>query len=113
MIIATSNAASDYIFKNLAENIDENFQQKIIDYLIEKGYFSPEFLNRFDGVVMFKPLNKESITKIAQKMIKDLASKYFESHNISLTVSQQVFDNIISNGFNQQFGARNLQREIH
>ncbi len=112
MIIATSNAASDYIFKNLTENTDENFQQRIIDYLIQKGYFSPEFLNRFDGVVMFKPLNKESIIKIAQKMIQDLASKYFESHNITLTVSQQVFKNIISNGFNQQFGARNLQREI-
>jgi len=112
MIIATSNAASDYIFKNVANNIDDKFQQQIVDYLIEKGYFSPEFLNRFDGIVMFKPLNEDSLTKITKKMIDDLATKYFESHNILLTVTQQTFENIISHGFNQQFGARNLQREI-
>ena len=112
IIIVTSNAASDFIFKNLASTVDETFQQKTINYLIEKGLFSPEFLNRFDGIVLFKPLNKESITKIAQNMINDLVNKYFESHNIIIEVSQQTFQNIILKGFNQQFGARNLQREI-
>jgi ATP-dependent Clp protease ATP-binding subunit ClpC len=112
MIIATSNAASDFIFKNISQGSDSKFQQRIIDYLIEKGYFSPEFLNRFDGVILFKPLDKETISKIAKNMINDLIARYSDSHSVTINVSQQTFDKIVASGFNLQFGARNLQREI-
>jgi len=111
IIIATSNAASDFIFERLASN-KTIAQQNLIDYLISKDYFSPEFLNRFDGIVYFKPLDKLSLHKIAQKMIAELVADYKSSHNISLNISQETIENIVTKGYNIQFGARNMQRTI-
>ena len=111
IIIATSNAASDFIFESLTSNKTIS-QQSLIDYLISKNYFSPEFLNRFDGIIYFEPLGKEAISKIAQNMINDLVSTYKSSNNVSINISQKTLDYIITKGYNRQFGARNMQRTI-
>ncbi len=110
VIIATSNAGSDFIYKNIADKV--NFQQTLLDYLIEKGSFSPEFLNRFDGVIAFNALSNEAVAKIAKKMIQKMAQTYQQSHRVSLTVSDETIRNLISTGYNPQFGARNLERAL-
>ena len=61
VIIATSNAAGDLIYKGE--------QTKIIDLLVEQKLFSPEFLNRFDGIIVYELLSRESIKVITRKMI--------------------------------------------
>ena len=111
IIIATSNAASNYIFESLTNNktID---QQSLIEYLINKGFFSSEFLNRFDGIVYFKPLDKNALYKIGQKMINELIGSYRESQKIIINISQLTLENVIAKGYSKQFGARNMQRTV-
>ena len=111
IIIATSNAASDFIFESLSSGKTIS-QQSLIDYLINKDYFSPEFLNRFDGIIYFEPLSKEAIYKIAQSMINELVTSYKSLNNITINISQAAIDNIVTKGYNIQFGARNMQRTI-
>lgn len=109
VIIATSNAGSDFIYKNLSR---ENFQQTLIDYLIEKGHFSPEFLNRFDGVIAFNTLSKEAVFTLSKKMIEKLSQSYQKSHGVSISISDQTLSTVVNKGFDSQFGARNLERVI-
>ncbi len=109
VIIATSNAGSDFIYKNSGR---VNFQRTLIDYLIEKGYFSPEFLNRFDGVIAFNSLSKEAVFTIAKKMIEKLSQNYRKSHDISVSTSDQTINEIVNQAIDSQFGARNLERVI-
>lgn len=111
IIIATSNAASDYIFENIESNKTLT-KEILIDYLINKDHFSPEFLNRFDGIVYFKPLDKNSLYKIGQKMIAELIDSYKESQKIIINISQPTLENVIAKGYNKQFGARNMQRTV-
>ena len=67
IIVATSNAGSVYIFDSLKSNVDrDKLKSNLIDYLIDHGIFSPEFLNRFDGIIIYNPLNKNAVIKIAQ-----------------------------------------------
>ena len=111
IIIATSNAASDFIFQSLTTNKTIS-EQSLVDYLINKNYFSPEFLNRFDGIVYFEPLTKNALNKIAQNMISQLLANYKSSNNISVIVSPKTLDYIVTKGYNKQFGARNMQRTV-
>ncbi len=108
-IIATSNAGSDFIYKNLSNS---NLQRTLIDYLIEKDHFSPEFLNRFDGVIAFNSLSKEAVLAIAKKMVEKLSQNYQKSHNVSISIADQTIAEIVNESFSSQFGARNLERVI-
>ncbi|MBI2049832.1 ATP-dependent Clp protease ATP-binding subunit, partial [Candidatus Roizmanbacteria bacterium] len=108
-IIATSNAGSDFIYKNLGNS---NLQRTLIDYLIEKDHFSPEFLNRFDGVIAFNSLSKEAVLAIAKKMVEKLSQNYQKSHNVSISIADQTIAEIVNESFSSQFGARNLERVI-
>jgi ATP-dependent Clp protease ATP-binding subunit ClpA len=111
IIIATSNAASDFIFQSLSTNKAIS-DQNLVDYLVNKNYFSPELLNRFDGIVYFEPLSKQALNKIAQNMISQLLANYKSSNNISINISPTTLEYIVTKGYNKQFGARNMQRTI-
>lgn len=110
VIIATSNAASDFIFEQLKNKVEQPLD--LVNYLIEKGHFSPEFLNRFDGVIAFQPLAQESLITIAKKMIERLSSNYQKSHKLSIFVSDESLRKIIDKGYHPEFGARDLERTI-
>ncbi len=75
------------------------------------GYFRPEFLNRFDGIIPFKSLEQSSLVTIVDLMIEDL-DESLEEQNISLTISDEAKDKLASLGYNPQFGARPLRRVI-
>jgi ATP-dependent Clp protease ATP-binding subunit ClpA len=112
IIIATSNAGSDYL-NQLIQNKDVNdLNKKMMTYVIDKKIFTPEFLNRFDGVITFNPLTKESVKAIGIKMLDLIKRQIFDSYKITVNVSPQTLDTMIEKHYDPTFGARNLQRLI-
>jgi len=113
IIIATSNAGSEYIREEVTKGVavDKDFQKKLIELLQEKGIFRPEFLNRFDGIVVFKPLGKEEIGQIIKIMLDGVIRKMQEK-DIVISFNEKVIDLVASEGFDQEFGARPLNRFI-
>lgn len=113
IIIATSNAASEYIREavNKKTVIDKAFKKELLEYLQEKGIFRPELLNRFDGIVVFEPLEKEEIKQIIKLMLLGLSKKMFEK-DITVNFDEKIIEKIAQEGFDQEFGARPLNRYI-
>lgn len=114
VIIATSNAGalefySDLTSENKQKNSDMN---DIMDFLITKKYFSPEFLNRFDGVIAFEPLTGLNAYAIAKKMIENIAKEIASNHKVQIVVRDETIQNILKEKFNPAYGARNLERSI-
>lgn len=112
IIIATSNAGSDFIFQKIGTTSGLSLQEQLIDYLIKNKSFTPEFLNRFDGVIIYRVLSKEAIIKIAKKMLVKIAGEIYRSYKIKITISNEFFESLIQKGYNPQFGARNMERVI-
>ncbi|MEK7096796.1 MAG: AAA family ATPase, partial [Patescibacteria group bacterium] len=77
-----------------------------------ENLFSPEFLNRFDGVITFESLNKESIKILAKKIIEKISLDILKLYKVKVFVSEKTIDFISKKGFNPRFGARNLERTI-
>ncbi len=112
LIIATSNAHSQYIFDSLNQkkSFDEiSFNLK--NNLLTKD-FSPELLNRFNEVVVFKPLSKKDIRKIAFLLLKPLEKEVSEKYRYSLSFSEKALDALIEKGYSKEFGARPLKHTI-
>ena len=110
IIIATSNAGSEFIRESLNNNtlVDSRM---LLEYLQRQAIFSPELLNRFDGIVTFKPLNQEQISEITKLMLSSLA-RDLTSMDITLTFDQKALEKISQGGFSEEFGARPLKRFI-
>lgn len=112
IIIATSNAAADLIRDMVNQGIDPSSQkEKIISALVGGHYFSPEFLNRFDEIIIFHPLNQEHVRKIAEMLLDGLAERMREQGYL-FKPTPELADYIAQVGFDPQFGARPMQRAI-
>lgn len=113
IIIATSNAASEFIREEVNKKtaIDKKFQQNLLEFLQRKGIFKPELLNRFDGIIVFKPLGQEEVQKITQILLKELSDKMLEQ-DITVSFDQTAIGKIIKEGFDEEFGARSINRYI-
>ena len=111
IIILTSNLGSPYILDgiNADGEISEEARQKV-DQLLKQS-FRPEFLNRLDEIVFYKPLMKTEIYKIVDLMLNSLR-KRLEGKQLSLTVTDAAKDYIIANGYDVNYGARPLKRWI-
>ena len=111
IIILTSNLGSPYILDgiNADGEISEEARQKV-DQLLKQS-FRPEFLNRLDEIVFYKPLIKTEIYKIVDLMLNSLR-KRLEDKQLSLTVTDAAKDYIIANGYDVNYGARPLKRWI-
>ena len=111
IIILTSNLGSDYILEGIQENgeISEEAKQKVSELL--KRSFRPEFLNRLDEIVFYKPLKKNEISKILELLIKDLEKRLDDKH-IKLELTQSAKDYLIDNGYDEVYGARPLKRFV-
>ncbi len=101
IIIMTSNVGSVDILDGKTDEVK--------NYLHE--YFKPEFLNRIDEIIMFKPLTKEVLYEIFDKLILDLENR-LKDKNIKIKFSKEAKDKLIENGFDQKYGARPLKRYI-
>jgi len=113
IIVATSNAGSEFIREEIGKGsvIDKNFKDKFLGYLLAKNIFTPELLNRFDDVVIFKPLGKNEIIKVIELLLKEFV-KEFSEKDITINFDEQVIAKIAKEGFHEQFGARPLRRFI-
>ena len=111
IIILTSNLGSPYILDgiNADGEISEEARQKV-DQLLKQS-FRPEFLNRLDEIVFYKPLMKTEIYKIVDLMLNSLR-KRLEDKQLALTVTDAAKDYIIANGYDVNYGARPLKRWI-
>ena len=111
IIILTSNLGSEYILEGIQENgeISEEAKEKVRTLLKQK--FRPEFLNRLDEIVFYKPLMKNEISKILDLLIDDLR-KRLEDKNIKIEVSESAKNYLIDNGYDEAYGARPLKRFV-
>ena len=111
IIILTSNLGSEYILEGIQKDgeISEEAKNKVNALL--KQSFRPEFLNRLDEIVFYKPLKKNEISKILELLIKDLERRLEDKHiNLKLTDSAKEY--LIDNGYDEIYGARPLKRFV-
>ena len=111
IIILTSNLGADIIMQNIADNGDLLQQTKTQIEGLLKQTFRPEFLNRLDEIIFFKPLQKSEITKIVDLLMRNLEQRLLEKQ-ISLVVSDRAKQFIVENGYDVFYGARPLKRYI-
>jgi len=111
ILIATSNAGTAFVGEQIRAGVKTDL---IKDRLLhgELGqYFRPEFLNRFDGIVLFKPLTREDIKKVASLMLKSLA-KDLDVKGVGLEVTGEALEFLADVGFDPEFGARPMRRAV-
>ncbi len=112
IIIATSNAGYQIILEALKENMEwSGVKEKLLDFIFKEGIFRPELINRFDGVIVFRPLTKENLFDIAELLLKKL-KKALSEKEIDFIITQPLKEKIVELGYDPAFGARNLQRVI-
>jgi ATP-dependent Clp protease ATP-binding subunit ClpA len=111
VIIMTSNAGTNFKGNNIgfAQANYNALESKVREAL--KEFFRPEFLNRVDETVVFKPLTKEELIKIIDLMLKEVKEEIRE-RNITLEVTEEVKDFILKEGYDEKYGARPLRRAI-
>ncbi len=111
ILIATSNAGTRFIQEQMAQNRSvEEIQTALMENKLHE-YFRPEFLNRFDDVVVFKPLTMENVIDIANLMISDIAASLSE-RGISLQVTDAAIEDLAEKGYDPEYGARPLRRVL-
>jgi ATP-dependent Clp protease ATP-binding subunit ClpC len=112
IIIATSNAGAEIIWEKLRETQKlEIIKEDLISYLIQNKIFNPELLNRFDGVIIFRPLTKENLLKIAELLLKKI-QKQLREKEIDFLITESLKEKIIELSYDPKFGAREIQRVI-
>ena len=111
IIILTSNLGSEYILDGIEPNgeISKEAQDKV--NMLLKQSFRPEFLNRLDEIVFYKPLKKEEVSKILDLLILDL-EKRLEDKHIRLNLTESAKNYLIDNGYDEAYGARPLKRFV-
>jgi len=110
IIIMTSNLGSNYLLDNESkEGIDESVRVRVKEAL--KARFKPEFLNRVDDIIMFKPLTVEDIKKIIDIFLDDIR-KRLKDKNINLKITDSAKDIMAKEGYDPIYGARPLKRYI-
>ncbi len=116
IIIMTSNIGSHLIQENFSK-IDKDNEEEVIEktrlelFNLLKKTIRPEFLNRIDEIIMFKPLSKEEIHGIVRLQI-NLLKALLKKNGIDLQISEKTIDLLAQQGYNPQFGARPLKRVI-
>lgn len=131
IIIGTSNAASEYIRElslggeesvaeamgTISEEIAQErrasyLQQQVVNYILTKKLYTPEFINRFDAVVVYLPLTNDHLKQIARMKIEKIRDQLQEKHQKTFTISDELIEKIVSEGTRKDFGARELDRTI-
>ena len=111
ILIMTSNIGSEYLLEGIDDsgNIKPDCAASVMNSL--KAHFRPEFLNRLDETIMFKPLDKTSISGIVELLLKDLNARIADKE-LKLTLTDKAIDHIIEAGYDPHYGARPLKRYL-
>ncbi len=112
IVIATSNAGANEIRSRIeAGESLENFEEAFTNQLIESGQFKPELLNRFDEIVLFRPLKPEELLEIVDLLI-DGVNKTLNRQKISVSLSDEAKTWLVKKGYDPRLGARPMRRMI-
>ena len=111
ILIMTSNIGSEFLLEGIDDdgNIKDDAAEKVEGML--KLHFRPEFLNRLDEIIMFKPLTKENIGGIVELLMKDM-NRRVADRNITIELSDAAKDLVIDEGYDPVYGARPLKRYL-
>lgn len=111
ILIMTSNIGSTYLLDGIRDDgaISEEAQQMVTNDL--RGHFRPEFLNRLDEIIMFKPLSKDNIGNIVDLLMKELNNR-LNTQELSIELSAKAKEFVIEGGYDPVYGARPLKRFI-
>lgn len=113
IIIGTSNAGYKLILEGIEKGISmPKIKEKIISYVFDRGIFRPEFVNRFDAVVIFKALSQENLLDIAGIMLGDLQKRLKEENFIDLLITDKLKQKVVELSYEPRFGAREMKRVI-
>jgi ATP-dependent Clp protease ATP-binding subunit ClpC len=112
IVIATSNAGAQSIRERVERGEAlESFERQFTDELINSGQFKPELLNRFDEIVLFRPLNQEELAQVVALMMKGV-NQTLATQNISVELTQAAVRKIVETGYDPRLGARPMRRAL-
>ena len=111
ILIMTSNIGAGYLLEGIKEDgsIDESCQEMTMNDL--KSHFRPEFLNRLDEIIMFRPLTKENIRAIIDLLAADVNRRLVEKE-LRIELTEEAKDLIVEGGYDPMYGARPLKRYL-
>ncbi|NCU42131.1 MAG: ATP-dependent Clp protease ATP-binding subunit, partial [Candidatus Moranbacteria bacterium] len=115
IIIATSNAGAPRIkkyFENFPQGRVDAIEKEVIDEIVEERVFRVEFLNRFDGVIFFTPLNEQELLLVSEILLQEFAESLWKNKRIRVSFEDGMNTLIVSYGYKAPFGARSLKRFI-
>lgn len=112
IVIATSNAGADRIRQYIDAGYElEQFEEQITNELIESQQFRPEFLNRFDEIVVFRPLSKEELLQVIDLILKGI-NKNMALQKITVQVDDDAKRLLVDKGYDPRLGARPMRRIV-
>lgn len=112
IIITTSNAGSAEITKKISNGETlEKMEKPLIEELIQSGQFKPELINRFDDVVLFKPLNETELAQVASRMLEQV-NQTLKDKNITVKLTNAALSAVVKAGYDPSYGARPMRRAI-
>jgi ATP-dependent Clp protease ATP-binding subunit ClpA len=111
-VIATSNAGADRVREYIERGYQlEQFEKPFIDELINTNQFRPEFLNRFDEIVVFRPLSKAELVQVIDLILAGI-NKTLAPQKISVSVAQDAKLFLVDQGYDPRLGARPMRRVV-
>lgn len=112
IVIATSNAGANSIRERVEKGEQlETFEKVLIDELITSNQFKPELLNRFDEIVLFRPLNTEELAQVVQLMMSEV-NQTLAAQNITVQLTPAAIQKIVAVGYDPRLGARPMRRTL-
>ena len=112
IIICTSNAGAQTIRDRVQQGeAVETFQPQLVDELINSGQFKPELLNRFDEIVLFRPLTQPELSQVVGLMMVEI-NQTLANQNISVQLTQAAVEKIVVAGYDPRLGARPMRRTL-
>lgn len=112
IIIATSNAGSDLIWQFMKQGGSlETHKTEIVDAIVKNGIYPPELLNRFDGIILFHPVESEDLRAIAKLQLEKLQTR-LRDRGVELKINDALVNELMKYGTDPKFGARPMNRAI-
>lgn len=112
IVIATSNAGAEKIIERIASGeAFETFEQEFVNQLISSGQFKPEFLNRFDEIALFRPLNQDELKQVIGLILQGV-NKTLSTQKLTVQVDDDAKTRLVEAGYDARLGARPMRRIV-
>ncbi len=115
IIIATSNAGALFIRDFVRENQDfdkASFKSQLMDSIIREKLFTPEFVNRFDEIVLYYPLSQENAMRVCTLMVEEVSRDVQRKRGITVSFGEGVLEALVERGYSVDFGVREMRRTV-